>query len=295
MNKLPLNKRIQILSMLVEGSSMRSISRVADVSINTVSKLLVEAGEACLAFHDESVRGLNCKRIQCDEIWSFCYAKEKNAPVAKSAPTFAGDVWTWTSICADSKLICNWFVGGRDAEFAQLFMDDLAGRLNHRVQLTTDGHKAYLTAIKDAFGSDIDYAMLVKLYGASSDSAKGRYSPAACTGIKKTRKIGNPDEKHVSTSYAERQNLTMRMSMRRFTRLTNAFSKKFDNHCHALALYFVHYNFIRIHKTLKVAPAMATGLTDRLWSWEDVIAMIDAANPPKKRGAYKKKTAKSEI
>jgi IS1 family transposase len=291
MNKLPLQKRAQILSMLVEGSSMRSISRVADVSINTVSKLLVEAGEACLAYHDENVRALNCKRVQCDEIWSFCYAKEKNAPGAKTAPTFAGDVWTWTSICADSKLICNWFVGGRDAEFAHLFMDDLAGRLNHRVQMTTDGHKAYLNAIEGAFGSDIDYAMLVKLFGASPESAKGRYSPAECTGIKKTRKIGSPDAKHVSTSYAERQNLTMRMSMRRFTRLTNAFSKKFDNHCHALALYFVYYNFIRLHKTLRVTPAMAAGITDKLWSWEDVIAMIDAANPPKKRGTYKKKAA----
>ncbi len=291
MNKLPLNKRVQILQMLVEGSSMRSISRVVDVSINTVSKLLVEAGEACLAYHDENVHGLNCKRIQCDEIWSFCYAKEKNAPGAKAAPTFAGDVWTWTSICADSKLICNWYVGGRDAEYAKEFMDDLAARLNHRVQMTTDGHKAYLNAIEGAFGSDIDYAMLVKLFGSSGDTPKGRYSPAECTGIKKTVKIGKPNAKHVSTSYAERQNLTMRMSMRRFTRLTNAFSKKYENHCHALALYFMYYNFIRIHKTLRVTPAMAAGLTDKLWSWEDVIAIIDAANPPKKRGPYKKPAA----
>jgi IS1 family transposase len=276
--------------MLVEGSSMRSISRVADVSINTVSKLLVEAGEACLAYHDENVKGLNCKRIQYDEIWSFCYTKEKNAPGAKTAPTFAGDVWTWTSICADSKLICNWFVGGGDAEFAHLFMDDLAARLNHRVQMTTDGHKAYLTAIDRAFGSEIDYAMLVKMFGTAPDAKKGRYSPADCTGAMKVPMTGRPVWKDISTSYAERQNLTMRMSMRRFTRLTNAFSKKFDNHCHALALYFIHYNFIRIHKSLKVTPAMAAGLTDRLWSWEDVIAMIDAANPPKQRGPYKKKT-----
>ena len=195
MNKLPLQKRAQILSMLVEGSSMRSISRVADVSINTVSKLLVEAGEACLSYHDENVLGLNCKRVQCDEIWSFCYAKEKNAPTAKTAPTFAGDVWTWTSICADSKLICNWFVGGRDAEFAHMFMDDLAARLNHRVQMTTDGHKAYLNAIEGAFGSDIDYAMLVKLFGASPDSAKGRYSPAECTGIKEDPQDRQPRRK----------------------------------------------------------------------------------------------------
>lgn len=291
MNKLPLNKRVQILSMLVEGSSMRSISRVADVSINTVSKLLVEAGEACLAFHDENVKGLNCKRIQCDEIWSFCYAKEKNASAAKSAPAFAGDVWTWTSLCSESKLICNWFVGGRDAEFAKLFIDDLASRLSHRVQMTTDGLKVYMDAVKGAFGADIDYAQLVKMFGSSPDGAKGRYSPAECTGIKKKVKIGKPDGEHISTSHVERHNLTMRMSMRRFTRLTNAFSKKFDNHCHALALYFIHYNFIRIHKTLRVTPAMAAGLTDRLWSWEDVIAMMDAANTPKKRGSYKKKVA----
>ena len=292
MNKLPNEKRIQILSMLVEGSSMRSISRVVGVSINTVTKLLAEAGEACLAYHDENVKGLNCKKIQCDEIWAFCYAKEKNAAAAKKAPTFAGDVWTWTSICAESKLICNWFVGGRDAEFAHLFMDDLAARLNNRIQLTTDGHKVYLQAIENAFGNDIDYAQLVKMFGNAPDSAKGRYSPAECTGIKKTPKIGSPADKHISTSYVERQNLTMRMSMRRFTRLTNAFSKKFESHCHALALYFVYYNFVRIHKSLKVSPAMAAGLTPKLWGWEDVIALIDAAQgEPKKRGPYNKKTA----
>jgi IS1 family transposase len=291
MNKLPLNKRVQILSMLVEGSSMRSISRVADVSINTVSKLLVEAGEACLAYHDENVKGLNCKRIQCDEIWSFCYAKEKNAPGAKKAPTFAGDVWTWTSIDAESKLICNWFVGGRDAEFAKQFMDDLAARLSNRVQMSTDGHKVYLEAIEGAFGSEIDYAKLVKMFGTPPETPKGCYSPTDCTGAHKIPMIGRPEWKHISTSHAERQSLTMRMSMRRFTRLTNGFSKKYENHCHALALYFIHYNFIRIHKTLRVTPAMAARVTDRLWSWEDVIAMIDAANPPKKRGPYKKEAA----
>ena len=292
MNKLPTDKRIQILSMLVEGSSMRSISRVVGVSINTVAKLLAEAGEAAIAYHDENVQGLDCKRIQCDEIWAFVYAKEKNAAAAKAAPTFAGDVWTWTSICADSKLICNWFVGGRDAEFAEMFMNDLASRLNNRVQMTTDGYKVYMQAIEGAFGADIDYAMLVKMFGASPESAKGRYSPAECTGIKKTVKIGSPAEKHISTSYAERQNLTMRMSMRRFTRLTNGFSKKYESHCHSLALYFLYYNFVRIHKTLKISPAMAAGVTDRLWDWEDVIAIIDAAQgAPKKRGAYKKRAA----
>lgn len=290
MNKLDTYKRIQVLQMLVEGSSMRSISRVVGVSINTVSKLLIEAGEVCRDYHDENVRGLNCKRIQCDEIWSFCYAKEKNAPGAKAAPTFAGDVWTWTSICADNKLICNWYVGGRDAEYAKEFMDDLASRLNHRVQMTTDGHKAYLSAIDGAFGVDVDYAQLVKVFGAAPETAKGRYSPADCTGIKKKTITGKPDAKHVSTSYAERQNLTMRMSMRRFTRLTNAFSKKYENHCHMVALYTVWYNFIRKHKTLKATPAMAAGLTDQAWKWEKIVEMIDAANPaPNKRGPYKKK------
>jgi IS1 family transposase len=201
MNKLPLEKRVQILSMLVEGSSMRSISRVVGVSINTVTKLLAEAGEACLAYHDENVKGLNCKKIQCDEIWAFVYAKEKNVP--ENAPTFAGDVWTWTSICADSKLICNWFVGGRDADIAKLLMDDLATRLTSRVQMTTDGLKLYMQAVEGAFGADIHYAQLVKMFG-NTPAPKGRYSPAECTGIKKTPKIGNPKDKDISTSYAER-------------------------------------------------------------------------------------------
>lgn len=293
MNKLPIHKRIQILSMLVEGSSMRSISRVVGCSINTVTKLLVQGGEACLEYHDENVRNLNCKRVQCDEIWSFLYAKQKNAPSAKNAPTFAGDVWTWTSLDADSKLICNWFVGGRDAEFASEFMLDLADRLSSRVQLTTDGHKAYLNAVDGAFGNEIDYAQLVKLYGASPDSTKGRYSPAECTGIKKTPRTGKPNEKHVSTSYVERSNLTMRMSMRRFTRLTNAFSKKFDNHCHALSLYFVWYNFCRQHKSLGgISPAMEAGVTDTLHDMEWIVGLIDArAEKPSKRGPYKKRSS----
>ncbi len=288
MSKLSLNERVQILSMLVEGSSMRSISRVVGVSINTVTKLLAEAGEACIDFHDENVRGLNCKRIECDEIWSFVYAKEKNVHTAKSAPTFAGDIWTWTSICADSKLICNWFIGGRDADYAKLFMDDLAARLNGRVQMTTDGHKAYLQAIEGAFGNEIDYAQLVKLYGASPESANGRYSPAQCTGIKKTAKIGNPEEKHVSTSYAERQNLTMRMHMRRFTRLTNAFSKKFESHCHMVALYTVWYNFIRTHKTLKTTPAVAAGLAYAPRGFDFIVGLVEARAP--KTGRPKKNT-----
>ena len=289
MNKLPLKTRAQILHMLCEGASMRSISRMTGVSINTVTKLLVDAGNACLDFHDENVVGLNSKRIQCDEIWSFCYAKERNADEA-NMPDFAGDVWTWTSIDADSKLICNWFVGGRDADFANHFMGDLAARLNNRVQLTTDGHKAYLSAVDGAFANDIDYAQLVKLYGNAPQGKTTRYSPAECTGIKKTVRKGNPNEAHVSTSYVERHNLTMRMSMRRFTRLTNAFSKKFDNHCHALALYFVFYNFCKQHKSLGgISPAMAAGVTDTLRDLEWIVSLIDERAPkPGPRGPYKK-------
>jgi IS1 family transposase len=254
---------------------MRSISRVCDVSINTVSKLLEGAGEICAKFHDDNVRGVKSKRIQCDEIWSFCYAKQKNVATAKSAPDGAGDTWTWTALDADSKLIVGFFVGGRDGQNAKWFMDDLAKRLSNRVQLTSDGHKAYLEAVEGTFGADIDFAQLVKLYGASSDSAKGRYSPAECTGAIKMPVEGKPDPKHISTSFVERQNLTMRMGMRRFTRLTNGFSKKLENHVHALAIYFVHYNWMRIHKTLRVTPAMAAGLTDKLMDWQDIIAIMD--------------------
>ena len=291
MNKLSLAKRVQILSMLVGGSSMRSISRVADVSINTVSALLVDAGEACAAHHEAAVKGVKARRIQCDEIWAFCYAKEKNVVTAKAAPEDTGDVWTWTALDADTKLIVSYLVGGRDAGYAHDFMQDVAGRLANRVQLTTDGHKPYLDAVEGAFGCDVDYAMLIKLYGNTPGPA-GRYSPAECTGAIKTRIEGRPADKHVSTSYVERQNLTMRMSMRRFTRLTNAFSKKAENHTHALALYFTFYNFVRMHKTLRCSPAMAAGLSKTLWSMEDVIALIDARAPaaPKRRGPYKDAT-----
>ena len=271
---------------------MRSIERITGVSINTVSKMLVDAGEACLILHDETVHNVKASRVQCDEIWSFCYAKDKNVPAAKDAPEGAGDVWTWTAIDADTKLIVSYFVGDRSGQSAIALMDDLRSRLSNRVQLTTDGHRAYLEAVEGAFGADVDYAQLVKMYGnvGGGKSAEVRYSPAECTGIKKVRVEGNPDVKHVSTSYVERQNLTMRMSMRRFTRLTNAFSKKLDNHIHALALYFVFYNFTRIHKTLRVSPAMAAGITNRLWSLDDVIAKIDELAPaPKPRGPYKKR------
>jgi IS1 family transposase len=293
MNRLPLNTRVQILSMLCEGSSMRSISRVADVSINTVTKLLVDAGKACASFHDEKVRGVKARRVQVDEIWSFTYANQKNVPAAKRQDLAYGDTWTWTAIEADTKLLITWLVGGRDGDFAMGFMDDLRSRLANRVQLTSDGHKAYLEAVEGAFGGDIDYAMLIKLYGAASEGAKGRYSPAECIGARKTRIEGDPDPAHVSTSYAERQNLTMRMQMRRFTRLTNAFSKKFENHMHMVALYTVWYNFVKQHKTLKgLSPAMAAGLSDTLWSMADLAAVVDAAQPKAgKRGPYKKENS----
>ena len=290
MNKLPLAKRVLILSMLCEGSSMRSISRVCDVSINTVTKLLVDAGETCLAIHDEAVRDAKASRVQCDEIWSFVGAKQKNVADAKGDPE--GDVWTWTAIDADSKMILSYFVGDRSGQSAIALMDDLRARISNRVQLTTDGHKAYLEAVEGAFGGDVDYAQLVKVYRDVPESAKGRYSPADCTGIKKITVEGPPDEKHVSTSYVERSNLTMRMSMPRFTRLTNAFSKKLDNHIHALALYFAFHNFARIHKALRMSPAMAAGVTDKLWSMEDIANQIEARMAkPAKRGPYKKRVS----
>jgi len=270
---------------------MRSISRVADVSINTVSKLLVDGGKACAAFHDEKVRGVKARRVQVDEIWSFTYAKQKNVPPAKRQDLAYGDTWTWTAIEADSKLLISWLVGGRDGDYAMGFMDDLRSRLANRVQLTSDGHRAYLEAVEGTFGADIDYAMLVKVYGSAPETAQGRYSPGECIGTVKHRVEGNPDPKHVSTSFAERQNLTMRMQMRRFTRLTNAFSKKFENHMHMVALYTVWYNYVKQHKSLKgLSPAMAAGLSDTLWSMINLADMIDATLPmPAKRGPYQKR------
>jgi IS1 family transposase len=274
MNRLPIAKRIQILSLLCEGNSMRSTSRLSDVSINTVSKLLVDAGRVCAEFHDEKVRGVKARRVQVDEIWSFTYAKNKNVAKARKAPEGAGDTWTWTGLDADSKLMISWLVGSRDAVYASAFVDDLASRLKNRIQLTSDGLKLYVDAVEDAFGADIDYAQLVKIYGASGEN-ETRYSPAKCLGCIPHDVTGNPDPKHISTSYVERSNLTMRMHMRRFTRLTNAFSKKFENHVHMVALYAVFYNWTKIHKTLRVTPAMAAGLTDRVMDMADVAAMIE--------------------
>jgi len=276
MNRLPVAKRVQILSLLCEGSSMRSISRIVDVSINTVTRELVLAGQACADFHDRTVRKVQARRVQADEIWSFVEMKEKRAKQKAERPANVGDTWTWTGIDAESKLIISWFIGSRDADAAWTFMRDLASRLANRVQLTTDGHRAYLEAVDSAFGTSIDYAMLVKQYGNPPATApERRYSPAVCLGTERTVIHGRPNPEHISTSYVERQNLTMRMSMRRFTRLTNAFSKKFENHCHMVALYAVWYNFVRIHKTLKVAPAMEAGVSEHLMSLEDVVGIVD--------------------
>lgn len=290
MNKLPVQKRVQILQMLCEGSSMRAISRVCDVSINTVTKLLEDAGKFCFHFHHERVRGLTCQRVQVDEIWSFNYAKAANLAKAKAAPVGAGDVWTWTSIDADTKLICNWMVGERDANWAEAFIDDLSYRITGRVQLTSDGLQAYVLPVHGAFGTDVDYAQLVKIYGAPQD---GRLSASSeCIGCRKRPVIGNPDPQHISTSFVERSNLSMRMHMRRFTRLTNAHSKKLNNHRHACSLYAAFYNWTRIHTTLRTTPAMAAGLTDHVWTMEEIIGLMDEAAPkPGRPKTYKKRAA----
>jgi IS1 family transposase len=273
-NKLATKTRAQILGLMVEGVSLRAITRLTGVSRTTSLKLLEDAGQAFADYQDRTLRNLTCKRIQVDEIWAFVYAKQKNVEAAKNAPEDAGDIWTWTAIDAETKLVMSWMVGDRSLDTAQVFIGDLAERLANRVQLTSDGHKAYLEAVEDAFGADIDYAQLIKIYGESPEGHK-RYSPAECVGIEKRKITGNPSMKHVSTSYVERQNLTMRMHMRRFTRLTNAFSKKAENHAHSVALHFMYYNFVRIHQTLRMTPAMAAGVTQTLWELTDMVRVID--------------------
>ena len=274
MNRLTTEKRTQVIAALVEGNSIRATVRMTGAAKNTVVKLLVDLGEACARYQDQTLRGLTCRRIQCEEIWSFCYAKAKNVPAEHKGDFGYGDVWTWTAIDADSKLVLSWCIGGRDSYTALAFMQDVARRLTQRVQLTTDGHKAYLDAVERTFGQNIDYAMLQKLYGTDGE-AENRYSPAKCIGTDVQRIQGKPDPKHVSTSYVERQNLTMRMSMRRFTRLTNAFSKKVQNLGHAVALHFMYYNFCRRHQTLGMTPAMASGLTDHEWSIDEIVALLE--------------------
>lgn len=290
MNRLPLEKQAQIINLLVEGMSMRAVSRVADVSINTVTKLLEDVGAACSAYQDQTLCGLTCKRVQCDEIWAFCYSKEKNvAPENKGILGF-GDVYTWTGMDADTKLMVSYMVGKRDTDYAEAFMSDVASRLANRVQLTTDGHKPYLKAVEGAFQGNVDYAILNKIYGEAPKEDRRRYSLTEYKGFTKGVVSGNPHPDHISTSYVERQNLTMRMGMRRFTRLTNGFSKKVANLEHAVSLHFMHYNFCRIHKSLRVTPAMAAGVSDHVWSIEELVSLIPApvAN---KRGPYKKKQA----
>ncbi len=275
MNKLDTAKRTQIVSAIVEGCSIRSIVRMTGASKNTIAKLLVELGAACSDYLDKHLVNLPCKRVQVDEIWSFCYAKAKNVtPEIAAKNPFAGDVWTWVAIDADTKLIPSWIVGPRDSVTARIFVNDLAGRLANRIQLTSDGLSAYLQAVERAFRGKVDYAQLVKIYGETSEGQK-RYSPAECVGCERRAVVGDPDPKHISTSYIERQNLSVRMGLRRFTRLTNAFSKKIENHTAALAIFYMHYNFVRIHQSLRITPAMAAGVTDRLWSIEDVVSLLD--------------------
>jgi IS1 family transposase len=273
MNKLTNERRAQVIKQICEGSSIRSTVRITGVAKNTIVKLLQEIGEACNKFQDKTLRNLPCKRIQCDEIWSFCYAKDKNVPADKRGQFGFGDIWTWTAICSETKLIASWMVGNRDAGVATEFMQDLAGRLANRVQLTTDGHRAYLQAVEDAFGTDVDYAMLIKLYGNDREN-EARYSPADCIGTRTIGIAGAPKPEHVSTSFVERHNLTMRMTIRRFARLTNAFSKKIDNHIAALSLYFMYYNFCRVHQTLRVTPAMEAKIADHVWSVEEIVALL---------------------
>ncbi|MGB6786506.1 MAG: IS1 family transposase [Candidatus Acidiferrales bacterium] len=272
MNRLSIEKRTQIVSALVEGNSLRSVVRMTGTAMNTLLKLLADVGAACAEYQDATLRNLPCKRIQCDEVWQFCYSKSKNVPMEKRGQFGYGDVWTWIALDADTKLVPCYAIGDRSAGTAYAFMHDLASRLARRVQLTTDGHRAYLSAVEDTFGAEIDYAMLIKLYG-TDDEKEVRYSPAECMGCEPVVVAGNPDPNHISTSFVERQNLTMRMSMRRFTRLTNAFSKKVENLEHSVALHYMWYNFARIHKTLRVTPAMEAGISDHVWSIEEIVRL----------------------
>jgi IS1 family transposase len=278
MNKLSIDRRVKVVSALVEGNSIRATCRMTGTAKGTVTRLLADVGLACAKYQSIFLRNLPSRLIQCDEIWSFCYAKQKNVAEDKQGRFGYGDVWTWTAIDADTKLVPSWLVGLRDAGYAYEFMLDLKSRLANRVQITTDGHRVYLNAVEDAFGSEVDYAMLVKLYGQEPES-ETRYSPAKCIGTDLRIIQGKPDPRVISTSYAERQNLTMRMSMRRFTRLTNAFSKKIENLEHAVALHFMYYNFARPHKTLAkpypTTPAMAAGVSERIWTIEDIIKLAD--------------------
>jgi IS1 family transposase len=277
MNQLNQAKQVQVIAALVEGNSVRATVRMTGASKNAIARLMARLGPACERFQAEKLRNLPCKKIQCDEIWSFCYAKQKNVPADKQGQFGFGEVWTWTALCADTKLICSWKIGTRGAATAYALMHDLAGRLANRIQLTTDGHRVYADAVESAFGSEIDYAMLVKVYGEDRGEREVRYSPGEYVGCRAMPMTGNPKKRDISTSFVERQNLTMRMQMRRFTRLTNAFSKKVENLGWAVALHFMHYNFCRVHQTLRVTPAMEAGIADHVWSIEELVAT--ALNP----------------
>lgn len=274
MNKLNTKRRAQIIACLCEGMSVRATCRITGADKKTVLKLLVKVGDACLDYQNRVMVNLPCKRLQADEVWSFCYSKAKNVPEEKRGQFGYGDVWTWTVIDADTKLIPTWRVGTRDAGTAHDLMMDLAPRLRGRVQLTTDGLRSYLDAVEDAFGIDVDYAQLVKVYGENTKEEQRKYSPAVCLGTERKVIQGEPDPAHISTSYVERHNLTIRMSNRRFTRLTNAFSKKLENHCHALAVFFMFYNFCRIHQSLRVTPAMEAGIADHAWTVEEIVGLV---------------------
>ncbi len=271
MNRMSIGQRAQIVSLLVEGNGINAITRITGIAKNTVLKLLADLGEACESYHNEHVRNLNCNRVQCDEIWAFCYAKQKNVPAEFRGRFGFGDVWTWTAIDADSKLMVAWHVGRRNAPAGERFMNDVASRIATRIQLTTDGHAVYFRAVEEAFGRDVDYAMLVKLYG--EEDSEHRYSPPKCIGIRKDTRIGSPDPDFISTSFVEKHNQTMRQSIRRFTRLSAGHSKKIQNHRHAVALHFMHYNFARICQTIRCTPAMEAGISDHVWSVEELVAL----------------------
>lgn len=301
MNRLSTADRVRIVSALVEGNSLRSTSRMLGISVNTVMKFLADFGPVCEEYHDRHVRGLRCERLQCDEIWAFCRMKKKNVPEELKGSPEVGDVWTWTIIDADSKLMVSWLVGPRETQSAVEVMHDAAGRIvSERVQITSDGYRYYHRAVGEAFADSVDYAELNKIYGAADGGPSARYSPAICVGCVRKHVIGNPDDAHISTSYVERQNLTMRMGMRRFTRLTNGFSKKLANHCAAVALHFMHYNFCRVHKTLKTTPAVAAGIADHPWSLEELVGLMEAkeraaiGTEANKRGPYRPRAKNSD-
>ncbi len=293
MNRLDNKTRAAIVASLVEGNSMRATCRMTGAAKNTVAKLLVDLGTVCSIHQDQAMRNLTCERIQADEIWSFCYAKNRNVPADKRGEFGYGDVWTWVALDADTKLVPTYHVGARDLPDAYKFMHDLAGRLAHRIQLTTDGHRVYLNAVEGAFNGDVDYAMLVKIYGHdNSRKPDRRYSPAVCLEAIPQTITGRPDPAYINTSHVERQNLTMRMGMRRFTRLTNGFSKRVENHAAAVSIHFMHYNFCRVHQTLKTTPAVAAGVADHVWKISELVELLEAAeSTPVKRGAYKKRAA----